>query len=231
LSVDRLDYTKGILAKLEAFRTALRRAPNLIGQAMLHLQVVPSRERIPGYRQLRLEIERTVSEINGTFSRPGSIPIHYYYQSLPRDELVAHYRAADVMLVTPFKDGMNLVAKEYCTCRTDNDGVLVLSEFAGAAAELQRDVLSVNPYDTEGMAAAIRQAIDMPAGERRERMTRLRRKIRRHDIFHWLNGYLRALSGQDLSRFPTIGDAIPARRRSWHSPGVPGAELHSSPRW
>jgi trehalose 6-phosphate synthase/phosphatase len=208
LSVDRLDYTKGILAKLEGFRTALRRRPDLIEHAVFHLQVVPSRENIPGYRQLRLEIERTVGEINGRFSRPGLIPVHYYYQSVPRDELIARYRSADVMLVTPFKDGMNLVAKEFCACQTEEDGVLVLSEFAGAAAELQNGALLTNPHDREGIADAIARAIDMPLAERRERMRTLRRKIRRCDIFHWVNAYLRALSGQDLSRFPTLDDHV-----------------------
>jgi trehalose 6-phosphate synthase/phosphatase len=227
-SVDRLDYTKGILAKLEGFRMALHRFPELIERAVLHLQVVPSRESIPGYRQLRLEIERTVSEINGRFTRPGRIPIHYYYQSLQRDALVAHYRAADVMLVTPFKDGMNLVAKEYCSCQTENDGVLVLSEFAGAAAELQRGALLVNPYDVEGMAAKIQQAIEMPAKERKERMMVLRKRIRRNDIFHWVNAYLQALSGQDLSRFPTLDEYVPESWVSRYAPkvGEPDVDLY-----
>jgi trehalose 6-phosphate synthase/phosphatase len=208
LSVDRLDYTKGILAKLEGFRTALRRSPKLIEDAVLHLQVVPSREQIPSYRQLRLEIERSVSEINGEFSRPGLIPIHYFYQSVSREELVAHYRAADIMFVTPFKDGMNLVAKEYCCCQTENDGVLVLSEFAGAAAELQRGALLVNPYDVEGIAERLQQAIQMEPEERRRRMMTLRRKIRTHDVFHWVNAYLEALSGQEISRFPTLEEYV-----------------------
>lgn len=204
LSVDRLDYTKGIPAKLEAFRTVLERSPKLIDDVVLHLQVVPSRENIPGYRQLWLEIERAVGEINGRFSRPGSIPIHYYYQSMQRDALCAHYRAADVMLVTPFKDGMNLVAKEYCACQTDSEGVLVLSEFAGAAAELQPAALSVNPYDVEGMADTIRQAIEMPAEERRKRMTTLRQRVRRNDIFRWVNGYLNALSEAGSVSLPGV---------------------------
>jgi trehalose 6-phosphate synthase len=217
LSVDRLDYTKGILSKLQAFRKTLSRSPDLVERIVFCLQLVPSRESIAEYQQLRLEIERLVSEINGQFSRPGLIPIHYFYGRLERDELVARYRAADVMLVTPFKDGMNLVAKEYCASQCSLDGVLVLSEFAGAAAELQHSALLINPHDIEGIATAIRRAIDMPPIMRARRMKRLQRRIRTNDVFHWVNTYLRALSGRDLDSFPTIDeyvpDAVPSLRR------------------
>jgi trehalose 6-phosphate synthase/phosphatase len=209
LSVDRLDYTKGLVTKLRAFRAAISRSPQLLERVTLCLQVVPSREDIPRYRQLRLETERLISEINGRFSRPGKIPVHYFYGRLTRDELIARYRAADVMLVTPYKDGMNLIAKEYCACQSELDGVLVLSEFAGAAAELQRSALLVNPHDIEGIASAMQRAIDMPAAERAQRMTRARGKIRGNDVFHWVDTYLRALSGKDLASFATIEDYVP----------------------
>lgn len=209
LSVDRLDYTKGLVTKLRAFRAAITRSPRVLERIMLCLQIVPSREDIPRYRQLRLETERLVSEINGRFSRPGKIPVHYFYGRLTRDELIARYRAADVMLVTPFKDGMNLVAKEYCACQSELDGVLVLSEFAGAAAELQRSALLVNPHDTDGIASAMQRAIDMPAEERAQRMARLQKKIRRNDVFNWVDTYLRALSGRDLTGFATLEDYVP----------------------
>ena len=193
LSLDRLDYTKGIPAKLAAFREALRRSPDLIDQAVLYLYVIPSREHVPQYRQLRLEIEQRVSEINGRFSRPGRVPIHYFYQSLSSDELAAHYRAADIALVTPLRDGMNLVAKEYCCCQTGRDGVLVLSEFAGTAAELGEHALLVNPYDTEGLASTILEALAMEKPARQRRMEALQGIIHRNDIYRWVADYLRAL--------------------------------------
>ena len=150
LSVDRLDYTKGLLAKLRAFRMFLVRNPGLHEKVVLSLHVVPSREDIEQYQQLRTEIEQFVSEINGAWSSPGWIPIHYYYHSMTPAELAAYYRRADIMFVSPLKDGMNLVAKEYCASHPDEDGVLVLSEFAGAAAELQKGALLINPYDVKG---------------------------------------------------------------------------------
>lgn len=209
LGVDRLDYTKGIPNRLAAFRHALRRFPELHQRVTLIQQVVPSRGDIPEYHNLRLEIERLVSEINGEYTQPGWVPIHYLFRSMPFEELLAHYRAADIALVTPLKDGMNLVAKEYCAATVDNDGVLILSEFAGAAAQLQRGALVVNPHDVEGMADSIYQAASMSAAERRGRMRRLRRAIRDTDIFWWVDSYLRAAISKDLSDFPLLDDYIP----------------------
>ena len=153
--------------------------------------VVPSREDIPEYKVLRSEIEGLVGEINGKFAEPGWIPIHYMFRSLGRDELLAYYRAADIALLTPLKDGMNLVAKEYCAARKDGHGVLILSEFAGAATQLGRNGLLVNPYDIVGMANAIRQAYAMSADERQLRMRRLRKSIARHDIHRWVDSLIR----------------------------------------
>ncbi len=210
LSVDRLDYTKGLPQKLQGFRLALQSYPELIRKVVLCMHVVPSREDISEYQRLRLSIERLVGEINGAFSQPDWIPIHYFYHSLPAEELIAHYQAADIGLVTSLRDGMNLVAKEFCACQADDDGVLILSEFAGAAAELQHHALLVNPYDVEGMAARIHEAIGMGAAQRVERMQQLKSKIGRFDIFHWVNSYLQAMSGQDLASFPTIDDYAPS---------------------
>jgi trehalose 6-phosphate synthase len=209
LSVDRLDYTKGLPEKLEGFRAALRRHPDLLRKVVLCMHVVPSREHIPEYERLRVHIERLVGEINGEFSWPDWIPIHYFYHGLPAEELVAHYRAADVALVTSLRDGMNLIAKEFCACQVEDDGVLILSEFAGAAAELQGGALLVNPHDVEGVADTIYEAITMDASERSRRIRTLKQKVSKFDVFQWVNGYVQALSGQDLEGFATIDDYSP----------------------
>ncbi len=211
LGVDRLDYTKGIPLRLEAFRVALRQFPDLQERVTLIQVVVPSRDDIPQYRDLKLRIEQLVGEINGEFTRPGGwVPIHYVYRALDRLDLVAYYRAAHIALVTPLKDGMNLVAKEFCACSVDSDGVLILSEFAGAAAQLQHGALMVNPYDLEGTADAIHQACAMPASERRRRMQRLRRAVNRQSVFRWVNGFLEAAIASDLDAFPLPDDYLPS---------------------
>lgn len=192
LGVDRLDYSKGIPEKLRAFRNALKRFHEIRRKISLIQIVVPSREDIPEYKVLRAEIEGLVSEINGKFTTPGWIPVHYMFRSLPRTELLAYYRAADIALVTPLKDGMNLVSKEYCVARTDKDGVLILSEFAGAASQLHRDSLIVNPYDVEGVADAIVRAYHMSTDERQWRMRRLRKSIAKRDVFWWVSCFLQA---------------------------------------
>jgi trehalose 6-phosphate synthase len=210
LGIDRLDYTKGIPQRLEAFRNALQRYPALHERVTLIQVVVPSREDIPQYHDLKTHIERLVGEINGQFTRPGGwVPIHYVFRSLDWEDLLAYYRAAEIALVTPLKDGMNLVAKEYCACSIEEDCVLILSEFAGAAAQMQRGALLVNPYDVDGVADAIHHAFVMNADERRARMRRLRRAIREQDIFWWVDSFLRAAIAKDLSAFPLPADYVP----------------------
>jgi len=210
LGVDRLDYTKGIPERLEAFRDALLRYPELLERVTLVQVVVPSREDIRQYAELRSRIEGLVGEINGLFTRPGGwVPIHYVFRSLKRTELLAYYRAAEIALVTPLKDGMNLVAKEYCACSIEEDSVLILSEFAGAAAQLQGGALLVNPYDREGVADAIYKAFSLPAVDRQWRMRRMRRSIRAQDIFWWVDSFLNAAIATDLSAFPTPPDFVP----------------------
>src|SRR5262249_45459450 len=177
LGIDRLDYTKGIPEKLEAFRTLLTEHPEWHGKVTLFQVVIPSREDVPRYREHRTLIATLVGEINGRFTVSGWVPIHYIYRSLEGPRLPAYYLAADVAFVTPLKDGMNLVAKEYCATRVDRDGALVLSEFAGAAAQLQGGALLVNPFDADGMAAALDRALHLSPEERRSRMTRLRRAV------------------------------------------------------
>ena len=192
LGVDRLDYSKGIPEKLKAFRNALERFDELRGKITLIQVAVPSRKDIPEYQTLRAEIEGLVGKINGMFMQPGWIPIHYMFRSMERTELLAYYRSADIALITSLKDGMNLVAKEYCAANVDEIGVLILSEFAGAATQLYRDSLLVNPYDIEGVAEAIHRAYDMSIDERRWRMRKLRNSVARRDVFWWVDSFLRA---------------------------------------
>jgi trehalose 6-phosphate synthase len=196
VGVDRLDYTKGLLERLEAFRNALRRFPELREQALLFQVVVPSREGVPEYQALKATLEQLVGEINGEFSTAGWVPVHYHYKSLPRQDLVSLYRMARVGFVTSIKDGMNLVAKELVACQIECCGVLILSEFAGAAAQLQEGALLVNPHDIEGMADALKQAFDMDEEERHRRMHRMQEILREQDIFWWVDYYLGAALGE-----------------------------------
>ena len=196
LGVDRLDYSKGIPERLRAFRNALERFDDLRNNVSLVQVVVPSRENVPEYQRLKTEIEGLVGEINGEFTQPGWIPIHYVYRNLERVELLAYYRAADIALVTPLKDGMNLIAKEYCAASVEGRGVLILSEFAGAASQLRGKALLVNPYDIEGVADAIYRACTMSKDEGRYRMRRSRKSIASRDIFWWIDSFLRAANSR-----------------------------------
>ncbi|WP_419786729.1 alpha,alpha-trehalose-phosphate synthase (UDP-forming) [Pseudodesulfovibrio sp.] len=204
LGVDRLDYTKGIPERIRSIRTLLRRYPDIKGKFNFVQVAVPSREEVGEYKELRTEIEWLVGRVNGEFSFPGWVPVHYHYRNLPREELVAFYAAADIGLVTPLRDGMNLVAKEYCAASTDDDGVLILSEFAGAAAQLQRDAYLVNPYDTEGVARALHRALHWEKTQRREHMSRLRDQVRRNNIYRWVDSFLKAGIARKLGDFPEV---------------------------
>jgi trehalose 6-phosphate synthase len=203
LGIDRLDYTKGIALRLQAFHELLERYPSMRGKVSLIQVVVPSREDVPEYVRMKTEIEQLVGRINGTFARPGGwVPIWYEYRSLSSSELVAYYRAADIALVTPLKDGMNLVSKEYCACSIEEDCVLILSEFAGAAEQLGGGALLVNPHDVQAVAAALRAAYAMSPAERTARMRSMRRSIRREDVFDWVESFLEAAFARDLRAFP-----------------------------
>jgi trehalose 6-phosphate synthase len=210
LGLDRMDYTKGIPYRLRAFRHLLANHPDIRGKITLVQVVVPSRRGIPEYEALKTEIERLVGEINGAFTdQTGWVPIHYSYRSLDRYELLGYYRAAEIALVTPLKDGMNLVAKEYCASSLEENCVLILSEFAGAAAELQRGALLVNPYDIVGVSDALRVAFHMPPSERHTRMHRMRQTIRKHDIFWWVDSFLTASIAKSLDNFPVVDEYVP----------------------
>lgn len=193
LGVDRLDYTKGILRRCLAVERLLADEDGLEGRLRFIQVTVPSRQRVEAYSGLRRRVDELVGRINAAHSSASAVPIHRIHQSLSEQELSVLYRAADVMLVTPLRDGMNLVAKEFVASRPDEDGVLVLSEFAGAASELG-EALHVNPYDLDGTARAIRQALDMPREERRQRMRALRSRVLAQDVHRWAESFVERLS-------------------------------------
>jgi trehalose 6-phosphate synthase len=192
LGVDRLDYTKGIGLRLRAFAALLESGELDVERCVMVQVATPTREAVEHYQDERHEIERLVGEINGRYSRIGLPVIHYLYQTLSYDDLIALYRAGDVMLVTPFRDGMNLVAKEYAAAHIDGDGVLVLSEFAGAADELT-DAVLVNPHDDRALQQAIVTAVEMHRHERRRRMAALRKQVQTMDLQGWADRFLAEL--------------------------------------
>jgi trehalose 6-phosphate synthase/phosphatase len=195
VSIDRLDYTKGIPRRLLAFERLLERYPRLRGRVRMVQVAAPSRGAVGEYREFRRTVNEMVGRINGRFATPGHDPIHYISQTLDSTRLAAFYKAADIALVTPLRDGMNLVSKEFVACRSDGDGVLILSEFAGAANELA-DALLVNPYDLEAVSSTMRAALEMPEEERRARMAGLRERVRNHDVHRWAREYLVALRAE-----------------------------------
>ncbi|MGY6499464.1 MAG: alpha,alpha-trehalose-phosphate synthase (UDP-forming) [Acidimicrobiales bacterium] len=194
LGVDRLDYTKGIDVRLRAIKELLDEGTLNPSQITMIQVAQPSRDDVDAYITLRDEVDRMVGEINGNHGRVGFPILHYIHQNVDFDELLAMYRAADVMLVTPFRDGMNLVAKEYVAARYDLTGTLVLSEFAGAATELS-DALMVNPYDIDGLKSAIHRAVTMDPAEARQRMEKLREAVLANDAVDWAAGFLADLKG------------------------------------
>ncbi len=192
LGVDRLDYTKGIRQRLRAFGELIVGGRVTVEEAVFVQVASPSRERVDQYKAVRDDIERWVGRINGDLGRIGHAPIHYLHASYPREEMAALFKAADVMVVTPFADGMNLVAKEYVTCRLDNHGALVLSEFAGAADELKQAYL-VNPHDINGVGDAMYAAMHASPRENARRMRSMRKQVRENDIDAWANRFLEDL--------------------------------------
>ncbi len=207
LGVDRLDYTKGIYARLRGYGELLEEGKVSVDDSVFVQVATPSRERVEQYRRLRDDIDRLVGRINGDLGTIGRPAIAYLHTSFPRDEMAALYRAADIMVVTPLRDGMNLVAKEYVACRFDNDGALVLSEFAGAADELRQAYL-INPYDINGMKAAIVEALNAKPRELSRRMRAMRKTVAEHDVKDWAANFLRVLNE---SRPPHQKQLRPAR--------------------
>jgi len=193
VGIDRLDYSKGIPRRLLAFERLLEEHPQWHERVRLVQVAVPSRGDVDADPRFRKEVEALVGRINGRFSTPTWSPVHYINRSIADDLLLGLYRAADVMLVTPVRDGLNLVCKEFIASRVDEDGVLILSEFAGAADELT-DALLVNPYDVDATATRMHDALVMSNAERRHRMRRLRRQVLEHDVHTWTDVFLRALT-------------------------------------
>jgi trehalose 6-phosphate synthase/phosphatase len=211
LGLDRLDYTKGIRRRLLSYECLLAEHPELHGKVRLIQVAVPSRESVDAYQEFRHEVDALIGRINGAFGTPDWVPIHYLYRSLSEVELVALYRVADVLLITPVRDGMNLVAKEFIAARTDDDGVLVLSEFAGAASELA-EALMVNPFDIERTAEVFHRALSLPLEERRARMRGLRRRVLGYDVHQWVGSFL-----------GTLDEAVVSEAKSDLAPSTPDA--------
>ena len=209
LGIDRLDYTKGIYPRLRAYSELVRDGHFKVDDAVFVQVATPSRERVGQYRKLRDDIDRLVGRINGDLGKIGRPAISYLHSSYPRLEMAALYRVADIMVVTPYRDGMNLVAKEYVACRSGNDGALVLSEFAGAAEEL-RQAWQVNPYDINGMKAAIVEAAEAEPKDVTRRMKAMRKTVMENDVTHWASSFL-----TDLTEVrPAHGKTVRPARRS-----------------
>jgi trehalose 6-phosphate synthase/phosphatase len=189
LSIDRLDYSKGILQRLQAFEQLLQQYPEYCEKVTLYMIVVPSRDSVPQYAHLRDEIDKRVGNINALYRKMDWTPIHYYYRSFPIEMLSALYSSADVCLVTPLRDGMNLVSKEYVASRVNNDGVLILSEMAGASKELI-DAVIVNPNNSGEVCNAIIEALNMPLDEQKRRMKQMRQLVAKFNITHWVKVFM-----------------------------------------
>lgn len=190
LGIDRLDYTKGVPERYLAFERMLEKYPEVRGKISLLQIVVPSRLKVPDYRDLKEQLDYLAGRINSRFAQGGWVPIYYEFRELDRIQLLAHYRACEIALITPLRDGMNLVAKEYCASSIENNGVLILSEFAGAATQLSKGAIVVNPYNTDATADAIYAAYLMPPEERRRRMKILRSEVERYDVKRWVDWIL-----------------------------------------
>jgi len=207
ISIDRLDYSKGIIHRLQAYQLFLEQHPELRGKVAMIQLVVPSRDTVPKYKELKEEMNRMVSEINGKFSTLGWQPIQHFYRSFPIHLLSALYKAADVALVTPMRDGMNLVSKEFIASKTDQKGVLILSEMAGASRELS-EALVINPNDVWDFADKIYQALNMPEDEQKRRMTAMQQTVSKFDIFNWVKNFMDKL------------DAVKAFQQAMHTRNI-----------
>jgi trehalose 6-phosphate synthase/phosphatase len=223
MGIDRLDYTKGIPRRLLAYERLLTRHPELRGRVRLVQVAVPSRTAVDAHAGFRQQVDGLVGRINGRFGTATWAPVHYVYRRLSEVEVSALYRAADVLLVTPIRDGMNLVAKEFVAARSDGGGVLVLSEFAGAASELA-EAVHVNPYDVEGSSRAYHRALTMPEPERRARMRSLRRRVFAYDVNRWSSNFLDQLAHSAARR-----EALPTAAASHEALARAEAALCAAP--
>jgi trehalose 6-phosphate synthase/phosphatase len=193
LGVDRLDHTKGVLERLLGYERFLESNPAWHKRVTLVLIAIPSRTKVADYATLKRQLDELVGRIVGRFSSEGWVPVRYFYDRFGAEELVSYYRCADIGLFNPLRDGMNVVAKEFVASRVENDGVLILSEFAGAAEELT-EALLVNPYDADQIADRLKRAVEMSAAEKAARMSALRAKIHQNNLEYWSGKFLRALA-------------------------------------
>ncbi|MBN3583879.1 bifunctional alpha,alpha-trehalose-phosphate synthase (UDP-forming)/trehalose-phosphatase [Algoriphagus aestuarii] len=189
ITIDRLDYSKGIPQRIHVFDQLLKQHKELRGKVSMIMIVVPSRDKVQSYKELKEEIDLLVGRINSEYSTLDWVPVHYFYRSFPFEELSAFYSMADIALVTPLRDGMNLVCKEFVASKTDQSGVLVLSEMAGASKELQ-DAILVNPNDRQGVVDAIFQALSMSEEEQKERITAMQESLKKYDVFQWVKVFM-----------------------------------------
>ncbi len=192
LSIDRLDYTKGVISRLQGYELFLEKNPQWCNKAVLVLVVVPSRTKVEHYQQMKRQIDETVGRINGKFGSVDWTPILYHYKFIPFSKLIAMYSISDVALVTPLRDGMNLIAKEYLAAKTDGKGVLILSEMAGASKEV-RDAIIINPNDTYEIASALKDALEMPEEEKIKRSQIMQSRLKRHDVTQWADSFIQTL--------------------------------------
>ncbi|MDX5347085.1 MAG: bifunctional alpha,alpha-trehalose-phosphate synthase (UDP-forming)/trehalose-phosphatase [Hymenobacteraceae bacterium] len=202
LSIDRLDYSKGIPQRLLAYEQFLKKYPQYKEQVTLMMVVVPSRDQVPQYKELKEEVDLLVGRINGTYRTLGWDPIVYFYRSFSLENLSAFYRTADVALVTPMRDGMNLVCKEFIASKTDQTGVLILSELAGAAKELT-DALLINPNDSAQVVEALHTALSMPVSEQKVRISAMQQSLQRYNVHHWVELFMNRLSYIKLKQLST----------------------------
>ncbi|MBN1298937.1 MAG: trehalose-6-phosphate synthase [Actinobacteria bacterium] len=190
LSIERLDYTKGIKERLLAIERFFEKYPRYKKNVIFIQISVPSRAKIKEYISFKNEIDELVGKINGKFSEELWSPVLYIYKALPQDKLAAYYQIADICLVTPLRDGMNLIAKEYTTCRLDGEGVLILSKFAGCADELKHHSVMVNPYDTEAVADSINYALHLDTSSKKKMMSALQETVSKNDVYKWCDDFL-----------------------------------------
>jgi trehalose-6-phosphate synthase len=190
ISVERLDYTKGIKERLFAINKFFEKYPIYIKKVIFFQIAVPSRTKIKEYITLKREVDELVGKINGRFGDELWSPINYLYKALPQEKLAALYSIADICLVTPLRDGMNLIAKEYVSCKEEETGVLILSEFAGAFQEMKKYSIPVNPYDIEEVADSINEALNMHGSTKKMNISRLRKIVKKNDIYAWANNFL-----------------------------------------
>jgi trehalose-6-phosphate synthase len=231
VGVDRLDYSKGILERLHAIDRLLEDRPELRRRLVFLQLAVPSRTQVREYRDFKKLVDEMVGRVNGRHGTANWQPVRYLYRGVPREELVAYYRAADVCLVNPLRDGMNLVAMEYVACQSDGTGALVLSELAGAAHVLGDDALLVNPFAIAETAVALGAALEMDPDERRRRMARLLSKVVACDVHRWLESVLTAAlaveaADQDPPGREQLGEELARRRGLPASRGGRSGALH-----